>query len=216
MIQRPNLFLVPNVLIISKGTSCLWRCCTPYNVLFKFHYCCTGSYLQHLGSFVVACFTLGCGMWDLVPWLGMEPGSPALGVWSLSHWTTGEVPPCNVFLLSVFPSAMVWMFVSLSRFPDWNLLPPPIGDGMMKWGPWEVMRSRGWSPHWWDSCSFRITTWITLAPWFGSIKFSSVQLLSRVWLFGTPWIEAHQASLSITISRSSLRLTFIESVMSSH
>ena len=46
---------------------------------------------------------------------------------------------------------------------------------------------------------------------------SSVQLLSRVRLFATPWIAAHQASLSITISRSSLRLTSIESVMpSSH
>ena len=46
---------------------------------------------------------------------------------------------------------------------------------------------------------------------------SSVQLLSRVRLFATPWITAHQASLSITNSQSSLRLTSIESVMpSSH
>ena len=50
--------------------------------------------------------------------------------------------------------------------------------------------------------------------WF---QFSSVQLLSRVWLFATPWIAARQASLSITNSQSSLRLTSIESVMpSSH
>ena len=49
------------------------------------------------------------------------------------------------------------------------------------------------------------------------IQFSSVQSLSRVWLLVTPWIAAHQASLSITNSRSSLRLTSIESVMpSSH
>jgi len=48
-------------------------------------------------------------------------------------------------------------------------------------------------------------------------QFSSVQSLSRVWLFATPWIAARQASLSITISRSSLRLKFVESVMpSSH
>ena len=46
---------------------------------------------------------------------------------------------------------------------------------------------------------------------------SSVQSLSRVRLFVTPWITAHQASLSITNSRSSLKLTSIESVMpSSH
>ena len=47
--------------------------------------------------------------------------------------------------------------------------------------------------------------------------FPSVQLLSHVQLFATPWIAAHQASLSITISRSSLRLPSIESMMpSSH
>ena len=47
--------------------------------------------------------------------------------------------------------------------------------------------------------------------------FSLVQSLSCVRLFATPWIAAHQASLSITNSRSSLRLTSIESVMpSSH
>ena len=46
--------------------------------------------------------------------------------------------------------------------------------------------------------------------------FSSVQL-SRVRLFVTPWIAAHQASLSITNSRSLLKLMSIESVMpSSH
>ena len=48
-------------------------------------------------------------------------------------------------------------------------------------------------------------------------QFSSVQSLSRVRLFVTLWIAARQASLSITNSRSSLKLTSIESVMpSSH
>ena len=48
-------------------------------------------------------------------------------------------------------------------------------------------------------------------------QFSSVQSLSRVRLFATPWIAARQASLFITNSRSSLRLTSIKSVMpSSH
>ena len=52
---------------------------------------------------------------------------------------------------------------------------------------------------------------------FSSFQFSSVQSLCRFWLFATLWIAACQASLSITISRSSLRLTSIESVMpSSH
>ena len=49
------------------------------------------------------------------------------------------------------------------------------------------------------------------------VQFSSVQSLSRVRLFATPWITARQASLSITNSWSSVRLTSIESVMpSSH
>ena len=48
-------------------------------------------------------------------------------------------------------------------------------------------------------------------------QFSSVQSLSRVRLCATPWIAAHQASLSITNSWSSPKLTSIESVMpSSH
>ena len=51
----------------------------------------------------------------------------------------------------------------------------------------------------------------------GSVKFSSVQSLSCVRLFATPWITAHQASLSITNSQSLLKLMSIESVMpSSH
>ena len=54
-----------------------------------------------LGSllFIAACrlfscrrWTLGCGIWALVPWPGMEPGPPALGVWSPSHWASGQVP----------------------------------------------------------------------------------------------------------------------------
>ena len=45
--------------------------------------------------------------------------------------------------------------------------------------------------------------------------FSSVQSLSRVWLFVNPWIAARQASLSITNSRSSPRLMSIKSVMPS-
>ena len=48
-------------------------------------------------------------------------------------------------------------------------------------------------------------------------QFSSVQLLSRVRLFATPWITAHQASLSVTNSLSSCKFMSIESVMpSSH
>ena len=68
------------------------------------------------------------------------------------------------------------------------------------------------------------TSWVYCSSWdertlrFGFMIFPSVQFShSRVWLFATPRIAAHQASLSITNSRSSLKLTSIELVMpSSH
>ena len=47
-------------------------------------------------------------------------------------------------------------------------------------------------------------------------QFSSVQLLSHVQLFATPWTAALQAALSITNSRSLLKLMSIESVMPSN
>ena len=53
-----------------------------------------------------------------------------------------------------------------------------------------------------------ISTWISL--------FSSVQSLSRVWFFVTPWNAACQAPLSITNSRSLPKLTSIESMMPSN
>ena len=49
-----------------------------------------------------------------------------------------------------------------------------------------------------------------------SVQFSSVQSLSRVWLFATPWTTACQASLSITNSQSLPKLMSIESVMPSN
>ena len=48
-----------------------------------------------------------------------------------------------------------------------------------------------------------------------TVSFSSVQLLSHVWLFVTPWTAAQQASLSITNSQSLFKLMAIEWVMPS-
>ena len=75
----------------------------------------------------------------------------------------------------------------------------------------------------WDSSLTILTAKLTiihylLMPnWLLPSLFSSVQSLSRVRLFVTPWITAHQTSLSITNSQSLLKLISIESVMpSSH
>ena len=93
-----------------------------------------------------------------------------------------------------------------------------------KWS-WHTLRSN--TPNCRLGClgNFFSPLWVDLAGWlsedhlstYGLHFFSSVQSLSHVRLFVTPWIAAHQASLSITNSRSSLRLKSIESVMpSSH
>ena len=57
---------------------------------------------------------------------------------------------------------------------------------------------------------------LSTRSWNDNLLFSSVQLLSRVWLFATPWTTAHQASLSITNSRSSHKPMSLESVMPSN
>ena len=77
---------------------------------------------------------------------------------------------------------------------------------------WRGCRDKGTLLHCWWECKLVQSLWRTV---WRFLQFSSVQSLSRVRLFATPWIAAHQASLSITISRSSLKPTSIESVMSS-
>ena len=51
-------------------------------------------------------------MWDLVPWPGIEPGPPALGAQSLSHWPSKEVP-----LHLFFFSCLLWSIISI--FLSW-------------------------------------------------------------------------------------------------
>ena len=66
-------------------------------------------------------FFFNWGMWNLVSWPGIQPGLFALGVWSLSHWTTGEVPrrSCMMILslLALRPrSIYVWTAKADSYF----------------------------------------------------------------------------------------------------
>ena len=65
----------------------VWQLSKIYIYLF-------GCARSQLSCWIFSCHlkTLSCSMWDLVPWPGMEPGPPALGAQSLSHWTTREVP----------------------------------------------------------------------------------------------------------------------------
>ena len=79
--------------------------------------------------------------------------------------------------------------------------------------PWEGDVSENWKAR-----EERKIEWNIVTIMFIFLQmFRSVQSLSRVWLFATIWIAAHQASLSITNSRSLLKLKSIQSVMpSSH
>ena len=76
-ISSPPLLLIP-----------LW--------FFLYIFCCGTAkhriFTAECGIFICGMQTLSCGMWDLVPWPGIGPSPPALGVWSFSHWTTREVP----------------------------------------------------------------------------------------------------------------------------
>ena len=52
---------------------------------------------------------LSCSIRDLVPWAGNEPGSPALGAWSHSQWTTKKVPFLPLQDWIIFH----WMYLAL-------------------------------------------------------------------------------------------------------
>ena len=115
------------------------------------------------------------------------------------HWILIKWPPCFILWWPTcwIPWSTAWG-TRTWRLPWGNFW--QISDGMLK-----LYRSL---KRWWrqDAIVWHIV-WKT---------FSSVQSLSRVRLLATPWISAHQASLSITNSRSLFKLMSIESVMPSN
>ena len=68
----------------------------------------------------------------------------------------------------------------------------------------------------WGCLHFYTSLGACLLWWLLQAQFSSVQSLSHVQLFATPWTAAHQASLSITNSWSFLKIMSIKSVMPSN
>ena len=96
----------------------------PYSWWVRCFFCCFFSDLKkklYLASPALSCITqdllivecrifscsmrtLRCGMWNLVPWSGIEPRPPALGAWRLSHWTTMEVPKLGAL---ISPSVLI-------------------------------------------------------------------------------------------------------------
>ena len=117
----------------------------------------------------------------------------------------------------------VWLFGTLwtvacqaslpmgfSRQEHWNGFPFPFPGELPDTG----IRPKDQIQVSWIAGRF-FTTWSTREAPKRKIYFSSVQPLSHVWLFAIPLIAACQASLSITNSRNSLRLTSIKLVMPS-
>ena len=118
-------------------------------------------------------------------------------------------------MLSCF--SRVWLFVTPWTVA-WGISVHEILQAtILEWVAISSSRISSWPSYWTlVSCIAGIffTHWATWEAPF--LCISSVKLLNRVWLFVTPWIAAHQASLSITNSQS-FKLMSIESVMpSSH
>ena len=78
------------------------------------------------GIFNILCgmwdiYFFSCGMWDLVLWPGIELGLPALGVWSLRHWITWEVPQ-SAFNWNKRASCLNWpcMYGDIFSYHNWG------------------------------------------------------------------------------------------------
>ena len=76
----------------------------------------------------LAALGLSCSMWDLVPQPGVEPVPPALGVWSLSHWTPREV----LFLCFSSKSSLFWPWISPYSFVFILICPAKLSRGNTK------------------------------------------------------------------------------------
>ena len=142
--------------------------------------------------------------------LSGQPGRVAFPIFLLLRPPPAGSPAHVLSLTQTHPS------VKLLPWLSWSLFTPNtiLGTSKCTWRPLQMWIN---APAQWQKPtdhSWRWTQGSACHVWPRS--FSSVQLLSRVQLFVTPWTAAHQASLSITNSRSLLKLTSIESVMPSN
>ena len=97
--------------------------------------------------------------------------------------------------------ALIWLCVQVTTAVGRWVQPSKACLWFSLWINWKPMKAGTWVP--------------STSSWY-SLPHSSVQLLSRVLLFATPWTAACQASLSITNSWSLLKLMPIEWVMLSN
>ena len=159
-----------------------------------------------------------------IPWLE-EPGRlQSMVSQRVRHgWTTTPSPDIiNYFTYTchVLPEIVpIWSFSTFCVMPQKLQTLDYLGfiQRVQIWLPKDAVGIYHlfWLIDWWSLNKWFHVHWFLDSRFMG--RFSSVQLLSRVRLFVIPWTAARQASLSITNSRSSLKLTSIELVMpSSH
>ena len=162
-------------------------------------------------------------MWDLSG-PGIEPLSPALASRFFTTEPPGKPHDCFVreFCWGVFLQPSRATPPCYSGVPSRKLL-----QGLALALPWvlpggqlgaQCVDAKPWQGQWAQGLRMPSVYFFKfIFNWSIDELSSSVQSLSWVQLFATPWITARQASLSITNSWSSLRLTSIKSVMpSSH
>ena len=183
---------------------------------------------ERLFYFIFLPHHVACG--TLVPHPGIKPATPALEARSPNHWTTREVLRESLLILRFFSVYACITYYYRSWCYTFACVYYTVAQLCLALCDPIDCNPPGFYVH--VILQARILEWIAIPfsrrfPTLGSNpgllhtylhQFSqSVQLLSCVWLSVTPWIAAHQASLSITNSRSSLKLMPIKSVMpSSH
>ena len=113
--------------------------------------------------------TLSWGMWDLVPWPGITPRPPALGLRGLSHWTPREVPPKSLSIFTHKFSVSFGYWKPLKCHPwrrEWQSTPVFL--------PGEFHGQRSPAEHSPWSTELDTTEWLTL-----SLKCHQIQTLHR-------------------------------------
>jgi len=97
--NREICFLVSFYRILKSGSV---ECHSPFFIIIYFYLLIWLYWVLVVACGIFSCsiVTFSCSMWDIVPQPGVEERSPALGMWSPSHWTAREVPhspfPCSL------------------------------------------------------------------------------------------------------------------------
>ena len=140
--------------------------------------------------------TLSCGIWNLVPSPGIEPGPLALEMWSLSHWTSREVPT-DAFkvnflnlatLLQIFKASKLHGYINLQLKKKWHLK-VKIRKAVL-WHTHTHTHTQSWSSYYsfpkyilWDKRQFSIKA-IICTPTLDHMSYLKKPMSSPLLLYG--------------------------------